>query len=98
MKASLDPVQRHPAPVASTSGAVPAPKPTQIALKQKVAANVLLRVAASQLPAVCAAADEGPARTVEDDMNGALGCKTSEVALALLAQVVGLQQGEFHDR
>ncbi len=71
------------------------PKPTQIALKQKVAANVLRRVAASQLPAVCAAADEAPARTVEDDMNAALGCKTSEVALALLAQVVSLEHASL---
>jgi hypothetical protein len=55
----------------------------------------LQRVAPSPLPAVCAAAAEAPARTVEDDMNAALGCKTSEVALALLAQVVSLEHATF---
>jgi hypothetical protein len=70
---------------------VASPTQTQVALKQKIAANVLRRVAPSHLPAVCAAAEEAPTRTVEDDMNAALGCKTSEVALALLAQVVALE-------
>jgi hypothetical protein len=89
------PARHNPPAVASTGGAVASLTPTQIALKQKVAANVWRRVAASQLPALCAAADETPPRTVEDDMNAALGCKTSDVALALLAQIVGLEHASL---
>ena len=54
--------------------------------------NVLQRVAPSHLPAVCAAADEAPTHAVEDEMNAALGCKTSEVALA---QIVGLEHASL---
>jgi hypothetical protein len=36
-----------------------------------------------------------PTRRVEDDMNAALGSKTSEVALALLAQIVGLEHASL---
>lgn len=73
--------------------------PQTIVIKTDVATNLLDRLArprpdhdAPQDSPVCLPVPSGPVMPVENRWNAALGCKTSEVAMALLVQVVGIER------
>lgn len=90
---------KHTQRITTLAPVVPAgtaPTATVVAIHRHTSEDLLRRL--SERPPTLAVLPGAAAKTessIEDRLNAAIGCRSSEVALALLAQVIGLEHRDF---